>query len=243
MRILVHLTYDGHDFHGWQVQPWARTVQQVIEDVLLAISGQRVPVTGSGRTDAGVHALAQAAHFDWPLDMTPYQIRLAMNAKLPPDVRCTGATIVAEDFNARFDACERRYRYLLEQHTSPFTRYYRSSLPRVPLCPERMKPLLPVFLGLHDFAAFCRPSPDLPHTRCELREFSLHMEQDHLRFELRANRFLHNMVRRLVGCVVTLAANDLGPDVARELLEAGKPHPRLIPTAPPQGLYLTDVLY
>jgi tRNA pseudouridine38-40 synthase len=98
MRILVHLTYDGHDFHGWQVQPWARTVQQVIEDVLLAISGQRVPVTGSGRTDAGVHARAQAAHFDWPLDMTPYQIRLAMNAKLPPDVRCTGATIVAEDF-------------------------------------------------------------------------------------------------------------------------------------------------
>ena len=242
-RLLLRLAYDGTGFHGWQVQPGVRTVQQVLESATASIAGQPVPVMGSGRTDTGVHALRQAAHVDWPLTMTPEQVRLAMGSKLPPDIQVLNVTPVTPDFHARFDARERHYLYLLEQHASPFTRLYRSAMPRTALRVEEIRELLPVFVGEHDFAAFCRPTPDLPHTRCELREFGLENAGDHLRFTLRANRFLHNMVRRLVGCVVTLAAVGEGPETARELLRKAQPHPRLIPTAPPQGLFLADVLY
>ncbi|MCD4829775.1 MAG: tRNA pseudouridine(38-40) synthase TruA [Candidatus Cloacimonetes bacterium] len=242
-RFLLRLAYDGSEFHGWQVQPGVRTVQEVIEQAVSAIAKQPVAVHGSGRTDTGVHATGQAAHIDWPLDMTADQVRLAIGSRLPPDVQVLEAIPVAPDFHARFDARERRYVYLLEERNSPFTRRFRSVMPRLTLHPERMKKLLPAFLGAHDFAAFCRPTPDLPHTRCELREFSLEDAGDHLRFTLRANRFLHNMVRRLVGCVAVLAAQDEGIDTAARLLREATPHPRLIPTAPPQGLYLTEALY
>lgn len=242
-RILLRLAYDGTDFCGWQTQKSGRTVQQTIEKALFELAGEKIAVTGSGRTDSGVHALRQYAHFDLPLKMTTDQLVRAMRTKLPHDIGMMKAFEVKDDFNARYDAFRRSYRYIITRERTPFNRFHKSFIPRLRLDNERIKAALPYFLGEHDFTSFSKLNPDLKHNFCDLQQFDVSFENDDIIFEISANRFLHNMVRRLVGTVINISHTETDPSIIQELIGRKNPSHRLIQTAPAQGLYLREVHY
>ncbi len=242
-RYAIKLSYDGTDFTGWQVQVDSRTVQGVLETALSKMAKKPITVMGSGRTDSGVHALGQVAHFDLDLNMTPQQIGLALRTLLPYDIGILDVIPVADDFHARYQAYQRDYRYHIAQERTPFNRLYRSTFARKKILPDRIAECLPHFLGSHDFKAFCKPNPDIPNTVCDMNRLDFDEEDGGWVFSLSADRFLHNMVRRIVGCIITLTHKGLPPTFIRDLLESGTSHQLLTPTAPPQGLYLMKVHY
>ena len=242
-RFLIQLSYDGTDFHGWQNQPDARTVQDTLENILSEIQCNKVAVTGSGRTDAGVHALRQYAHFDLDTRMSPAQIIAALNSKIPSDIRVLNCWQVPDNFSARYDAISRIYHYHLALDYSPFSRRYSAYLPRFKYSEASMLGYLRFFYGEHDFSAFARHNPDLENYICTIQGFELRKTQDELVFIIRANRFLHNMVRRIVGTCLRISHTNTEPEVITELIAARDPKNNLIYTAPPQGLFLADVLY
>ncbi len=242
-RYAIKLSYDGTHFVGWQIQVFGRTVQGVLEDALAKLAKKPVGVMGSGRTDSGVHALEQVAHFDLEVNMTPQQIHLALRTFLPHDVGILDIVPVPEDFHARYDACQRDYQYHIAKERTPFNRLYRSTFARKKILPDRIEACRPHLLGRHDFAAFCKPNPDIPNTVCDLKRLDFEPEEGGWVFYLSADRFLHNMVRRIVGCIIITTHRGLDPEIITKLLESGKSDQLLTPTAPPQGLYLSKVHY
>lgn len=242
-RFLLRLAYDGTNFYGWQIQKNGRTVQQTIETALFELAGEKIAVTGSGRTDSGVHALRQYAHFDLPLSITADQLCKALRTKLPHDIGRLEAFEVSEEFNARYDAFKRSYKYIITKERTPFNRYYKSFIPRLKLDNTKIEAALPYFLGKHDFTSFSKLNPDLKHNFCDLQQFKVSFDGDDIIFEISANRFLHNMVRRLVGTVVNISHTDTDPKIITELIALENPSHRLIQTAPAQGLYLKEVHY
>jgi tRNA pseudouridine38-40 synthase len=242
-RFLIKLSFDGTLFNGWQTQPQVRTVQDTLENVLTQIAGQKVMVTGSGRTDAGVHALAQYAHFDLENNMLPENIIPALNSNLPPDVTVLYCWLVNDDFSARYDAISRTYQYHLALQYSPHKRLYSAWLPRFNFSQQALDECLAFFLGEHDFLSFARQNPDLKHYRCNITDFNLIHLNNELVFEITANRFLHNMVRRIVGTCLRISHTKTDPAVITELIAARDPRNNLIYCAPPQGLFLSRVIY
>ncbi len=235
--------YDGTGFHGWQIQNNGHSVQAELEKGLLKMSGEPIKVQASGRTDAGVHALEQTAHFDYNGSMQPYQMVLALRNLLSDDLRVFAIEPVADDFHARYDACERQYRYLLAKDKNPFTRNYMGFVPNQIIKLERMQAAAEYFLGIHDFSSFSRANPNIPNRICNLKELSLKEYDDHYAFELRADRFLHNMVRRIVGSLISISHKNLSPDYVQKWFDDASPRQNLVFTAPASGLYLLKVLY
>ena len=242
-RYLLRISYDGNAFSGWQSQKEDRTVQQVIENALSEIAKKSVKITCAGRTDAGVHALRQYAHFDFDQDMTAKQIKFALQAKLPTDVSIQKVFTVIEDFNARYDAISRTYRYLLTKQRTPFNRYYKSFLPKKNIRKKIIRNCLPFFLGKHDFTSFSKHNPDLNNCFCEITQLNFKDTGNEYIFTISANRFLHNMVRRIVGTVINISHCELEPEIIRVLIAVKDQNNKLIETAPPQGLYLAEVEY
>ena len=239
----IKIMYDGSCFHGWQVQPNGITVQEVIEKTLSAIAKTPISITGSGRTDSGVHAVAQYANFKFPLNMTPKQIRLALRGKLPDTIRVTEVYEVTEDLNARFTANERGYRYILTRKKSPFSRLYKSFIPYRDIDVDAMRKCVPFLLGKHDFTSFCKPNPQIKSNVCNILRLDIEERGDDIVFYINANRFLHNMVRRIVGTLVSFSHYEYEPEFINKLLEAQTSNQNIIFTAPPNGLYLILVNY
>lgn len=242
-HFLARISYDGSNFNGWQIQKEGRTVQQVLENALSVIAKEKIKTISAGRTDAGVHAIGQYANFHFPINMTSKQIRLALRANLPRDVLVTQVVEVINDFNARYDAKSRTYRYILAKDLTPFNRKYKSFIPKVNVNTEIVRKCLKYFIGKHDFTSFAKFNPDLNNYFCEVVKFEFEETDKDYRFEIRANRFLHNMVRRIVGTIINIANTDTDPNIIEKLIAAGTPENRLIITAPPNGLYLIDVEY
>jgi len=242
-RILLQISYDGTNFSGWQIQPDQRTVQQTIENSLLNIFKENIQITGSGRTDAGVHARNQYAHFDLFSTIPLPGIKKALNSNLPNDIRIINAFNVKIDFHSRYDARSRIYEYIITREFSPFHRFYKSFLPKIKFNPEIITNCLPCFIGNHDFTAFAKHNPDLKNNFCEITEFELCENEIDLVFEIQANRFLHNMVRRIIGTLLNISHFNLDPQIITELITQKNANHKLIYTAPPQGLYLKDVKY
>ena len=242
-RYLLRISYDGNAFSGWQSQKEDRTVQQVIENALSEIAKKSVKITCAGRTDAGVHALRQYAHFDFDQDMTAKQIKFALQAKLPTDVSIQKVFTVIEDFNARYDAISRTYRYLLTKQRTPFNRYYKSFLPKKNIRKKIIRNCLQFFLGKHDFTSFSRHNPDLNNCFCEITQLNFKDTGNEYIFTISANRFLHNMVRRIVGTIINISHFEMKPEIIRDLIDARDQNNKLIETAPPQGLYIEEVEY
>ncbi|MBN1326824.1 MAG: tRNA pseudouridine(38-40) synthase TruA, partial [Candidatus Cloacimonetes bacterium] len=161
MKLLIKMSYDGQNFNGWQCQQSGRTVQDVLEESLKRLTGIEIKVCGSGRTDSGVHALAQYAHFEFPFDINPDKLVLVLNAKLPPDLKIISADLVKPDFHARYSACSRTYKYLLTNERTPFNRSYKSFIPKLNYSLEQILHYLPIFIGEHDFTLFSKVNPDL----------------------------------------------------------------------------------
>jgi tRNA pseudouridine38-40 synthase len=240
-NIKLLLEYDGTSFAGWQVQPGQRTVQGVLEEALQKITGDRVALTGSGRTDAGVHASGQVANFRTERDIPLKAFNQGMNAILPGDVAVLAAEEAEPDFHARFGAKSRRYRYQIVTRRSPLLERYawRMTYPvKFGVMPE----LCQVISGKHDFTAFAS-------AQAEVENFNVHVTHAEWRdlggvlsFEIRADRFLHNMVRILVGTMVDAARGQIEPGSVREILES-RDRSRAGKTAPACGLCLVKVEY
>lgn len=240
------LQYDGAHFAGWQRQPGERTVQGVLEDALERLCGTHVAVLGAGRTDAGVHALGQAAGVDLVERWTPSLVKRALNAVLARDVRVSGVHEMRPDFHARYSATSRAYRYLVgtdEDAESPF-RAGRELAWRKPLDETLLRDSAELVVGDRSFRGFAvkGTAPASDEHRCDVHSAAWVERPGGLAFTITANRFLHHMVRFLVGTMLDVASGRRDIGVITRLLEAEDNH-EVSPPAPPYGLYLERVEY
>ena len=240
------LQYDGGAFAGWQRQPDARTVQGDLEDALGRLCGGPTPVIGAGRTDAGVHARGQAAGVRVSGRWTAPAIRRALNAVLPKDVWVAAAHEMREAFHARHSATARRYSYYIGMDDgaySPFRRPYEWAITR-PLDRASLDIAARSLIGSHAFRAFAvrGTAPDGDDHRCTIRLAGWADRPGGLVFEVEANRFLHHMVRFLVGTMVDIGIGRRDPDAMRELLIADD-NRGVSPPAPAHALFLDRVEY
>jgi tRNA pseudouridine38-40 synthase len=243
---LATLQFDGTDFVGWQRQREGRTVQQEFEAVLARLAGHAVPVYAAGRTDSGVHALGMGVSFSLPDRWTPSALLRALNALLPRDCFVVGVAEALDGFHARRSATARQYRYLIGTDRlarSPFRRPFEWALGEV-VDEARLSAAATRVIGSHDFKAFAVARPDRPHTRCEIgtARWERRPCDQGFSFEIGADRFLHHMVRMLVGTMVDIA-RDHRPMEDLDRLLAREPGVVTSPPAPPQGLYFVTASY
>lgn len=243
-RWKVTLEYDGAGFSGWQRQAGQMSVQQAIEEAVEAFCGERVAVMGAGRTDAGVHALAQVAHFDLQREYPPHTVRDAINFHLKPHpVAILEAEPVSADFDARRSAVSRAYLYRIENRRA------RAVLDRgrvwhvpTPLDAEAMNAAAQLFVGRHDFSAFRAAECQAASPVRTIDSIAVTRSGSEIRLNVRARSFLHNQVRILTGTLKLVGEGRWSErQVAVALASRDRSHGG--PTAPPFGLYLTGVVY
>lgn len=243
MRIALGVEYDGAAFAGWQSQPHGNTVQDALETALAAIAGHPARTICAGRTDAGVHALAQVVHFDTDADRPESAWVRGVNAHLPPTVAVRWAQPVGDDFHARFSARSRRYRYvLLNRSVRPAILSGRVGWFHSPLDVEAMAAAAAFLLGEHDFSAFRAAECQAKTPVKTLHHAFIFRESDVIVFDFRANAFLHHMVRNLVGALVFVGKGRHRPEWVAELLE-GRDRTQAAPTFEAAGLYFAGVEY
>jgi tRNA pseudouridine38-40 synthase len=244
--IKITVSYDGTGYHGWQVQPGLATIQAALEEVVSGIEGAAVHVAGSGRTDAGVHALAQVAAFSISNPIPLLNLRKAMNRELPRDIRVLDAVEVPSDFHPRHQAIAKTYEYriLRVEICSPFERFHVHHHP-YPLDEARMLECAPLLEGDHDFSAFAASDDrdDLGHSQVRT-VFSSRFERcgDRLIYRVRGSGFLKHMVRNIVGVMLEVGKQNLAGEDVRARLQPDCRIPAG-PTAPARGLFLKSVEY
>ena len=245
-RIRITVSYDGTEYHGWQVQPGVATIQRALEDVLSEIEGDVVHVDGSGRTDAGVHALAQVAAFRLANPIPLPNLKKAMNRLLPRDIRVMEAAEAHDSFHPRYDALAKTYEYriLRAEICPPFDRRYAYHYP-YPLDELRMIEAARLLEGEHDFSAFAAADPVDATGRSKVRRiFSscLTRDEDLLVYRVRGSGFLKHMVRNIVGVLLEAGKGNLLRSDIEARLQPGRKIPAG-PSAPARGLFLVSVEY
>ena len=237
------LEYDGTNYHGWQIQPNLPTIQGTIEAAIRKVAQHDVDVIGAGRTDAGVHALGQVAHFSTTSQLTAEEWHRALNGLLPPDIAVLAVEQVPDMFHARFAAKSKLYRYQI------LTRVHRSALSRskvlhypYPLDLAAMQEASRAFVGTHDFSSFQGSPTDTENPVCTITRLTIERFGDEIRFEVEANRLLKQMVRAMVGTLLEVGRGKLKPGDVAEILTV-KDRTKAGPTAPAHGLYLVRVDY
>lgn len=242
-RIKVTLAYDGAAYHGWQKQVRQVTIQGVLEDALYRLTRQCTRVHGAGRTDAGVHALGQVAHFDASASFSPTEWVRALNAVLPQDIAVKNAALVDEAFHARFSAKAKTYRYqiLNAKQRVPLLRFTRW-LVRYDLNLSEMRQAAKSLTGLHCFTSFCAAETDVADHDIDLNEIQVEQNGAEIEITFKASRFLRYMVRNIVGLLVEVGRGKRSADEIPEIL-AAKDRRAAGPTAPPHGLILVSVGY
>lgn len=240
-NIKLLLEYDGTDFVGWQRQLNGRSVQAEIEEILSRILQEQVSVIGSGRTDAGVHARGQVANFRTQTSMGLRAILGGLNGLLPEDTVVRAIDEVPLEFHARYSARERAYSYRISrQPTALFRRF--SWYVKYELDMQLMRQAAEAILGMHDFTSFCRANSNVDHHICTVSVSRWVEDADLLRYDIRANRFLHGMVRALVGTMVDVGRGYMNLKDFRAIL-AKKDGKEAGMTAPAKGLVLEEVFY
>lgn len=243
MRYFLELRYDGGAYFGWQRQPAMPTVQQTLEQALATLLRGPVGLTGAGRTDTGVNASYYVAHFDVPQPVADSpQLLRKLNFMLPGDIAADSLTPVADGAHARFDAREREYRYFLSPHKNPFSRH-ASWQYYVPLDVGRMNEAAAMLPEFDDFTSFAKLNSNNKTNRCRIIEARWTVGGEGvLCFTIRADRFLRNMVRAIVGTLVDVGRGRYTPDDFRAIV-ASRDLSRSSAGAPAQGLFLSDVRY
>lgn len=242
-NIKLTLCYDGTEFHGWQRQPAIRTVQGVLEEAIAQLTGSHAVTTASGRTDAGVHAMGQVAHFLTSSRYPPSTFVRALNARLPRDVRVIEAAEVPQAFHATLDAKSKRYGYTIDNAriASPFQLRYTWHVPR-PLDVAAMQRAGASLLGRHDFRSFETEWPNRTSSVRTIFDLTVARRGDAVTIEVEADGFLYNMVRSITGTLVLVGSGKRPEPWVAEVL-AAQARVEAGPTAPPQGLCLLFVKY
>ncbi|HZR33358.1 MAG TPA: tRNA pseudouridine(38-40) synthase TruA [Terriglobales bacterium] len=247
-NLKITLAYDGFDFHGWQVQPGLPTIQGLLQAALERITGEKVLPQGSGRTDAGVHALAQVASCAIESPIPADNLVVALNDSLPPAIRVLRVEEAAPDFHARGAARAKTYRYRMHRAAicPPFSARYVYHYP-YPLDEAAMSAAAHQVVGEHDFTSFAAVDPERggDETTSNVRTIftsSWERQGDELVYTVRGNGFLHHMVRNLVGTFLLIGKGTLGESDLGRILSACD-RSAAGPTAPAHGLYLVNVEY
>ncbi|MGM9522189.1 MAG: tRNA pseudouridine(38-40) synthase TruA [Oscillospiraceae bacterium] len=242
-NIAMRLMYDGTNYHGWQVQKTDKTVAGTLEETLSRLTGERVKLTGCGRTDAGVHASCYCANFRSATSIPNERLPLAVNTLLPEDIAVTAAVDAPEDFNAILSCIKKEYTYRIinSRIRDPFSRSRAYFYP-VPLKPDIMRAAARQFVGTHDFAAVRSVGTETKTTVRTIYYCDIEQSGQEISMRVCADGFLYNMVRAIMGTVIYCSEGKLSPGDIPSILET-RDRRLTGPTVPPQGLYLTRVWY
>ena len=235
-------SYDGGRYHGWQIQPNGDSVQAQLQRGLSLLLREEITVTGAGRTDAGVHARMMVAHFDYPETLDGRQLTYKLNKLLPCDIAVDSVHQVADDLHARFSATSRMYRYYLHTAKDPFLRNTSCEL-HYPLDFDKMNQAARLLLDYEDFGAFCKAHADVKTTLCKVTDAQWHQTGSYTwYFEIRANRFLRNMVRAVVGTLIDVGRGRLTLEDFQRVVE-GKKRTEAGESMPAHALFLEEITY
>ena len=242
-RIALGLSYSGGRYYGWQRQTDTLTVQTEVETALSKMSGEAIACVPAGRTDRGVHALNQVVHFDTHKMRAEEIWQRGLNAHLPLDIRVQWVKKVQPDFHARFSATERHYRYLIlnQPVSSPILQDFVTWYPYKLDC-EKMQQGALYLIGEHDFSAFRDAHCQSKSPIRKMKEILISQQDDLIQFDVRANAFLHHMVRNIVGTLLMVGRQKQSPEWVKSVL-AAKDRRQAGITAPARGLYFYDVTY
>ena len=243
MRIALGLEYDGTTFDGWQSQPNGNTVQDKLQSALSQIAQQPTQVIAAGRTDAGVHAVAQVVHFDTEVQRPLTAWERGVNVILPPSIAVQWAVPVTEDFHARYSASSRRYHYVLYNHaTRPALLNGKTGWFHLPLNLTSMQEATKHLIGEHDFSAFRSSECQAKTPIKTLHSVEVVQQERFFIFKFWANAFLHHMVRNIVGCLVYIGKGKYPAEWIKTVLKS-KDRTLAAPTFSPNGLYLSAITY
>ena len=239
----LQIEYDGTDFHGWQTQPNLPTIQDAIEQALEVLLKHRPGIVGSGRTDAGVHARGQVAHFKTHREVDPYRLRRSLNGLLPHGIVILSAKLVHDAFHARYDARQRMYHYQATTQPRALDRTLRWIIRPEPDF-NLMNEAAACLIGTHHFGAFCKTKSETENRICRLERAVWVPEKrpGDWCFEIIGDRFLHGMVRAIVGTLVQIGHRKRAPDDLPRIM-ASKDRREAGPAAPAHGLILESVTY
>jgi tRNA pseudouridine38-40 synthase len=248
-RYFIELSYDGTNYHGWQIQKNAVSVQEVLNEKLSVVLRRSIETTGCGRTDTGVHASEFFAHFDlerytdhrlWTMDEKDNFIR-SINAILPKDIAVKRLFPVAEKAHARFDATQRTYEYNIHFNKDPFKNGYSWELrdrPDIDLMNNAAK----IIMEYTDFSCFSKSNTQVKTNICKISKAEWEVKDDGIVFKISADRFLRNMVRAIVGTLIMVGKKEIEPDAVKDIIES-KNRSNAGTSVPACGLYLTEILY
>lgn len=239
----LKIQYNGKNYAGWQMQTNAATVQQTIMDKIEILIKERVNLIGSGRTDSGVHALGQVANFRTDVDLDLSQFNYSLNSLLPQDISVVNSEKVAESFHSRFDAKKRAYIYLFTQIKSPFYDDFANCVKW--LSDDHIKKLTEIskeLSGSHIFTSFTKKQAENENKICNIFDINWRRSKNLSIFYIQADRFLHGMVRAIVGTLLYAVSNDLSNDYLTDVLKAEDREAAAM-SAPAKGLFLYKVRY
>jgi tRNA pseudouridine38-40 synthase len=242
-KIKLLIEYDGTVYGGWQVQPNAVTIQEKIEEAIFKVTGEIIRIYAAGRTDAGVHALGQVAHFETESDIPANQIRLAINSNLKDDIRIRKSEEASSSFHARYGAKGKVYRY------SIYNDYVASAVLRnttynvkEKLDITKLKAGAKYFIGEHDFSTYCSSGSDVIDKVRTIFDIRIKESLPLIEIDFEGSGFLYNMVRNMVGTLINVGKGKISPDDILDIIES-KDRARAAFTAPAKGLCLLNVAY
>ncbi len=213
------IQYDGTDYAGWQCQENAITIQQKIVEAIRTLTNEDANLIGSGRTDAGVHALSQVANFETEQELDLFKFKYSLNSILPRDISVIDIQKANDEFHSRFDAKKRTYLYLITKNKSPFYDKYAYFYHGVLNC-DKLNSISQAFLGEHDFTSFCKKNSETENKICEIYSVRWKETRGMIFFLVEADRFLHGMVRTIVGTVINAVKNNYDEDYVKNIFES-----------------------
>ncbi|RKY86619.1 tRNA pseudouridine(38-40) synthase TruA [candidate division KSB1 bacterium] len=240
-NIKLTIEYDGTEYAGWQIQPDVKTVQGEIEKALRTILQQNIRIISAGRTDSGVHAINQVVNFTCQNSINKKQLKKSLNSLLPDDIVIKDVVEVPENFNARYDAKSRKYKYIISKYKRALNRLYSWYVP-YKLDILAMKKAAKYLIGEKDFTSFSKKYPEETNCTCKIEKIDIKNSDEEITITIVANRFLHSMVRIIVGILVETGKGRFAPEDIKKIIEE-KNFKYNKYLAPAKGLFLENITY